>query len=266
MSTSSALHGLHIVVTRASEQSHELSQLLRVRGAEPVAWPLLRIAGLSPTFAREWTDAVDSADWVVFCSTNGVRHALPHLPAPWPAHVRVAAVGAKTANALERGAIPVQSVPERYEARGIVGAMRAVQPDLTGARVLLIKGTLSPDDLRGSLQDAGARVSELVVYATLPAGAAAIPTGRLDAITFASGSAVRFAAEALAGRLPDGVCVACIGPMTAQAARDAGWPVHVQAQPHTMPGLVQTLDNHFRTRLACVSRVDMTQERYDDGR
>jgi Uroporphyrinogen-III synthase len=61
-------------------------------------------------------------------------------------------------------------------------------------------------------------------------------------VTFTSPSTVRGFAEALQGSpLPSNVKVVCIGPVTAQAAREAGFPVHAVATTYTIPGLVAAI-------------------------
>ena len=39
--------------------------------------------------------------------------------------------------------------------------------------------------------------------------------------------------------------VACIGPITAETARDLGLPVHVVADPYTIDGLIAALGDTF---------------------
>jgi uroporphyrinogen III methyltransferase/synthase len=42
--------------------------------------------------------------------------------------------------------------------------------------------------------------------------------------------------------------IACIGPITARAARARGLPVHVEAGEHTIDGLVRALTEFFAKR------------------
>jgi uroporphyrinogen III methyltransferase/synthase len=82
-----------------------------------------------------------------------------------------------------------------------------------------------------------------------PAALAALKQG-VDILTFTSSSTVRNFVAVLAreklslARVLRGVQVACIGPITAQTARDLGLPVHVQAEVYTMDGLVDALERH----------------------
>lgn len=246
MITLSPLAGKRIVVTRAEDQAQDLCRLLRARGAAPVEWPVLRTDEIVPPDPQCWRRAVAAADWIVFCSANGVKYALPHLAPAWPTSVRVAAVGPKTAQLLATHGRTVDAQPAIYQAANIVSAVRAVQSDLRAAQVLVIKGALSPNALSEALRAAGAQVSELVAYQTLPTDIPAPPIGTFDAITFASGSAARFAALAFGANLPNSVCVACIGPYTAQAARASGWIIGAHARIHTFNGLIDALEDHFR--------------------
>jgi uroporphyrinogen III methyltransferase/synthase len=60
------------------------------------------------------------------------------------------------------------------------------------------------------------------------------------AVTFTSSSTVRaFVAAAGRHRVPP--LVAVIGPATARTARELGLDVHVEAEPHTVEGLVDAL-------------------------
>jgi len=47
-------------------------------------------------------------------------------------------------------------------------------------------------------------------------------------------------------RLPPGVRIACIGPVTAAAARKAGLTVDILQERYTIPGLVEALAAHFK--------------------
>jgi len=71
--------------------------------------------------------------------------------------------------------------------------------------------------------------------------------GGIDIVTFTSSSTVRNLAALLDG---DVEClrkplIACIGPITADTARELGLRVDVEASEHTVPGLVAALEGHF---------------------
>ena len=80
----------------------------------------------------------------------------------------------------------------------------------------------------------------------------ALAEGPLDAVAFTSSSTVTGFLSLLDELDPDGgrarlrgVCVACIGPITAATAQRAGLDVSVSADPYTVPSLVRAIADHF---------------------
>jgi uroporphyrinogen-III synthase len=108
-----------------------------------------------------------------------------------------------------------------------------------------------PDEMRR----VGAALDLVTVYRTVPSPEGReklrelLAAGALDAVTFTSGSTVASFVSllepaqiaAIAGR----VAVACIGPVTADAARAAGLPVDALATEATIPGLADALEAWF---------------------
>jgi hypothetical protein len=83
---------------------------------------------------------------------------------------------------------------------------------------------------------------------------------RVSVVTFTSSSTVRnLAAMAddlglkLAQALSKAI-IACIGPITAQTARDLALPVHVMAQEYTIDGLVEALVRYSTSSAAAGPR------------
>lgn len=101
----------------------------------------------------------------------------------------------------------------------------------------------------------GASVREVAAYKTEPASPDArelverLEQGTVDLITFTSSSTViNFRALLPADRLSDltaGVPAACIGPITADTARELGFDVRVEAIDYTIPGLVESILAHY---------------------
>jgi uroporphyrinogen-III synthase len=67
--------------------------------------------------------------------------------------------------------------------------------------------------------------------------------GEIDIVTFTSSSTVRNLVAMLNGSIEalERPGVACIGPITAQTARELGLRVDVEAAEHTVEGLVEAL-------------------------
>jgi uroporphyrinogen III methyltransferase/synthase len=147
-------------------------------------------------------------------------------------------------------------VPREYRAEGLLDALAG--EDLRGCRVLLPRAAGARAVLPETLVARGATVDEVIAYrAVAPAGAdvtglrAALVAGDLDALTFTSSSTVRHFVELVgpdvvstlgSGRRP---VVACIGPVTAETAREAGLVVDVCPTDYTAAALAGALVDHF---------------------
>jgi uroporphyrinogen-III synthase len=252
------LAGWRVVVTRAAEQNASLEAALRRYGAEPVAYPTIAFAPPTDEDESRLAQAVrgligDDYDWLVLTSATGVRA----LRARLDQHssrlsadiVTIAVVGAATARVCreELGLNPAV-VPDTFIAEELAAALG----NMSGQRVLLVQGDLARAVLCEQLVQAGANVEAVVAYRTVPAtsGGADVPAlladGAIQAITFTSGSTVRnfvqrIGPQVLEHAREQQVVIACIGPVTAEAAEHAGLPVSVVAEPSTIEGLAAAL-------------------------
>jgi uroporphyrinogen III methyltransferase/synthase len=100
-----------------------------------------------------------------------------------------------------------------------------------------------PDGLR----QVGAEVEVIHAYQSINDGegadrlARAIEAGKVDLVTFTSGSSVRGYVEAVGGDLAVRVPAASIGPQTSEALRAAGIEVRSEARESTIDGLVAAI-------------------------
>jgi uroporphyrinogen III methyltransferase/synthase len=109
--------------------------------------------------------------------------------------------------------------------------------------VLLARADRVEPGLEEAIERRGWSAERVVLYRLLraervdPAVKRTISGGEIDVVTFASGGTVRAFAALYGKRLPASVRVVCIGPVTARAAREAGFRVDTIASRHTIPGL-----------------------------
>jgi uroporphyrinogen III methyltransferase/synthase len=247
------LLGLRTLVTRASEEADELVEMLSNRGAEPIPVPVMRLEPLltSEQF-RELGEGIESGKWddVIFTSANAVRLVLGRFPGSQQA-TRVFAIGPGTASAAAELGWSVESLPASFVAESL--AERLLSERMAGRRLLLPRAAGARTVLPDALGRAGAKVEVVALYQMQPEKGSREPllrvlaTPGLDCITFASASAVACFRELARGQaVPQEVLVACIGPITAQAARKAGMEKLLVAREHTLPGLVTALESHLR--------------------
>lgn len=244
------LAGRRLVVTRGTEKGDVLDDLLRAGGAQVVRVPLIETEVLATRrqvrSAVRRLQAAKAGRWMVVTSEVAADRILTATDGRRPADVKIAAVGPATAAALRTGGLSVDLVPCTHLADSL-GDELATR-DIADADVLVVVAEGGRDVIVPRLQAAGARVERLVLYrSVMPLGAeaalrTALLSARTDAITFTSASTARNCARALgASRPPAGCLAGCIGPITASAAKEAGWREVMVATPHTAEGLAASL-------------------------
>jgi len=256
------LQGKRVVVTRARAQASELSRLLSLLGGEPIEFPVISVAW--PEDLGPLDDAIRAAatfDWILFTSVNGVemfweRMAHHKMESSALAGVRVAAVGPKTAQAVAERGLTVSVTAKEFVGEGLIAALDGQVPP--GSRVLLPRADIARKNVPEALREAGCLVTEVDAYRTVLAAEDAgrlvqdLQEGLLDVITFTSASTVHNFYQALRGHdvnaLLQGVTVAAIGPVTAQAAAAHDLAVDVMPATYTIEGLVDAIVDHLAAR------------------
>jgi uroporphyrinogen III methyltransferase / synthase len=247
------LLGRRILVTRATAQASALSGELRALGAAVTEMPATRVEQLNraPLIAALAGGGLSRYRHVVFTSQNAV-HAVwdtmraAGLDVRTLAGVVVSAVGPATAGALLEHGIAADVSPKRFVAEGLLDAF-ASRSDVRGERVLYPAAAGARDVLPAGLRQLGAIVDVIPVYRSVYDGSDAaavcgrLAAGELDLVTVTSASAVRGYLEAVGPELAGRVDAASIGPITSAAARAAGIPVIVEAEPSTIAGLVTAI-------------------------
>ncbi len=250
------LFGKRVLVTRAREQASALSEQLRALGAEAVEFPTIRIEPPADGFAAldEALRRLQSYDWVVFTSANGVSHVWERLAqagrdARSFGTAKIAAIGAATEAALRERGIRPDFVPTEFVAEAVVAQF---PEPAAGKRFLIPRAVEARETLPDTWRAAGATVDVVPAYRTVleTEGAAQVremlENGALDVITFTSSSTVRNFVEAVGSAvIPSTTVVAAIGPITAQTCREILREPDVTADAYTIDGLVQALSTRL---------------------
>ena len=209
-----------------------IAERLRALGAEVIETPAIRLEDGDLDALRAAAADVGSYDWVLFTSVNAVERFLPHLRDVRALTARVAAIGPGTADALRAWHVEADLVPEDAVAESLLDALPAAPH-----RALLPRAAVAREVLPDGLRARGWTVEVVDAYRTV---ACAPDVVDADAITFLSASAVNAYLDANGSdRLPP--VVACIGPVTAAAARDRGVRVDVEAAQHSIDGVLDGL-------------------------
>jgi uroporphyrinogen III methyltransferase / synthase len=267
----SPLAGLTVAVTRARPRASSLARRLESLGARAIQAPIIRTRPLPGP-------APDLAPYDLVCLTSpvGVESLFERLHASGLdgralAGTRVAAIGSGTAGALAEEGIVADVVPERSVAEGLVEALADLQPPVRHA--LIARASEGREVLPEALRAGGAQVDVLALYETVPE----CPHPHVlrealaaDYLTFTSASTVRFFLRVASGATSGGDAagdgagdggvsnaglglspntrIVSIGPITSEALREHGLEPHVEASPHDIDGLVETLLRDARAR------------------
>lgn len=245
----SPLFGKRVLVTRPSRQADYFAARLWELGAEPIFAPTIAIGPPDDRDAPKRAIAqIRNYSWLVFTSRNGVDAFFDGLAesgrdARALGDVQIAAIGARTAEAIARRSLRVDFVPTTYVNEAIAEGL--LERTASGDRILLFRAQEARDVVPSALRAAGRIVDDIAAYATRTVSDPdfAEKVASADILTFTSSSTVTgFTANvenvptAVAGKI-----VACIGPITAETARAAGMRVDVIADTFTADGLTDAL-------------------------
>jgi uroporphyrinogen III methyltransferase / synthase len=244
------LFGRRIIVTRSRAQASEMAEQLARLGAEVIEFPTIRLEPLPQT---DLSALKPAPEWIVFPSPAAVEALLTALLAHGQdarafAGSRIAAVGAATVEVLRKVGIRADFSPSPFTGAELA---RSLPEPVAGARVVLARGEDAPEEWPAILRERGAYVDTIALYRNVPdigdvpALLGELEAGVVDMLTFASSSSARNFAGVVPSEACHGVPVACIGPSTALAARELGFEVRVEAEVHTIPGLVATITAFF---------------------
>jgi uroporphyrinogen III methyltransferase/synthase len=259
---SRALYGWRVLVPRTKDQAGVMSDRLRVHGAIPEEVPTIAVEPpRSPAqMERAVKGLVDGRyQWVVFTSTNAVRAVWEKfaefgLDARAFSGVKIACVGSATAEKVRSFGINPELVPGVDETEMSSEGLLEIFPPHDDVldpvdRVLLPRADIATETLAAGLRDRGWEIDDVTAYRTVRAAPPpapireAIKTGGFEAVCFTSSSTVRNLVG-IAGKPHARTLVACIGPKTAETAREFGLRVDVQPEVAQVGALVDALAAH----------------------
>jgi len=253
------LMGKRIVVTRAREQASDLVKQLSDLGAECLECPTIKV--VPPDDWKPLDAAIEnisSYDWLVFTSVNGVNYFFERLfskgkDARALGKLNTAVIGPATERRLFIFGLKSDIVPKSYRAESIIEAFG--NEDVNGKKILLPRAKEARPILPVELTKMGATVDEITSYYTKEVPDSAdlllkrLKENTIDLMTFTSSSTVKnFKAI-----LPDNIfetqmkdiTIACIGPITADTAKNLGFEVHIVAKSFTIPGLCEAILDYY---------------------
>ncbi|WP_342505323.1 uroporphyrinogen-III synthase [Sporosarcina sp. FSL K6-2383] len=235
------------VIFTGTPKSQDVFERVKQYGGVPLSFPLIRVAELVESTDELRLNACPTYDWLIFTSQSAVaafgakleRYAIPSATIP----AKVAAVGTRTAEALEKLGFTVDFIPTVFSADVFV---KEFKPDeMAIRRLLFLRGSIAGVTIKDELPF---EVDEWTVYTTEKVSDSIgslidlLHENKQLNVLFASPSAVSVFAEEVAPLVGwDGYTIAAIGHVTEKALFEVGAPVHVKPDTYTLMDLVEEL-------------------------
>lgn len=253
-----SLSGKKVVITRPQSQSKSFITALKAQGAEPLCFPMIETKLTSDLNDLDKAiENIESYDWLVFTSINGVKYFLDRLgqlsfDVGDLKNLKICTVGPKTSAALNKRGIDVDLVPKDYVAEGLLVEFGEVK----GKKFLLPRAKEAREILPDTIRAEGGIIDVVTTYETVkPKGVGdikqEIEKEEIDFITFTSSSTVtNFLSlfdESEIEKVRNKFKVAVIGPVTKKTAISAGLTVDVMAEEYTIDGLVLAIEKYYKS-------------------
>jgi len=217
------------MLTREDGKNGKLSKLLSAVGVPWEELPCIAFERLDGCAELESTLRQGGFDWCVVTSPESAAVFLDSWRASGSPAVRIASVGAGTAQVLEDAGITPQFVPSKATAKTLASELPV--GDAAAAQVIYPASAIASATIEDGLGARGMVVRRIDTYTTVPARWDPDDSERAAAarvVTFASPSAVRVWAD----RVGTGAVAVCIGETSAAEASKVGFgTVHYPSSP-----------------------------------
>jgi len=235
------------VIFTGTPKSEEVFELVKHYGGTPVSLPLIQVEELVEQTDELRLTACPMYDWLIFTSQSAVaafgakliRHGVSSESIP----AKIAAVGTRTAEALEKIGFTVEFIPTVFSADTFVKEFNPAETDIR--RILFLRGSIAGVTIR---EEIPFEVDEWTVYATERAHDSIdtlvdlLQQQQRLTVLFASPSAVDVFAEEVVPRTGwNGFTIGAIGHVTEKALLEVGAVVHVRPDTYTLMDLVEKL-------------------------
>lgn len=232
---------MKVAITRPKERAEDTIKLVEKRGWSAVIVPTVEIVPRKDSLA-----SIDLScyDWLVITSASGASMLSEHFRDALN-KIKIACIGPKTREVLERWGVKVALIPREY--RTEVLAEELIKK-AGGKRILVARASTGREVLIERLK-AAADVTEVPLYDTtmpeknvLEAFSKSLEKGDIDAIIFTSSQAAKNFFRAIDGKKIKKLKICAIGPITAQTLASKGVRVDAVPREYTVEACLDALE------------------------
>lgn len=235
------------IILTGTKMTKSVSSKITELGGNVYHLPLITVREIQNPNDYELLQHALNCQWLIFTSQNGVQAFLDKLArfkqTMDNCFAKIAVVGEKTAQALEKEGFSIDFIPSTYSADAFIKEF----PNHVGhiKSCLFLKGSLARDTIRTGLPFP---VEEWTVYETIQTTEylsimkKLIKNYRTVTVIFASPSAVEVFAKHLATELSwNQFKIAAIGHVTELALQNFGATVDIKPEKYTMMAIIDEL-------------------------
>ena len=232
---------MKVAITRPKERAEDTIKLVEKRGWRAVIVPTVEIVPRKDSLA-----SIDLScyDWLVVTSASGASMLSEHFRDALK-KIKVACIGPKTREALEKQGIKVSLIPREYKAEALA---EELIKKAGGKRILVARASTGREVLIERLK-AAAEVTEVPLYDTtmpeknaLKAFSRYLEKGDIDAIIFTSSQAAKNFFRVIDRKKIEKLKICAIGPITAQALAEQGVRVDMVPEEYTVKACLNALE------------------------
>ena len=245
------------ISTRPVGASGELNRLLHEAGASLLEFPLIEIKSVPlSSEEKQLFSRMEQFQWMILTSANGVRYFFEILQEvtgtqKLPESLQIAVIGDKTSKTLEKYGYRAAFVNPGSTAEDFAEPFaRHIATENSKPNIVLPLGNLARNVIQYHLKKL-ADCTRIDIYQTeMPEKvdktiAEKIETNRYDMLIFTSPSGVRHFTELFPKLNKKNIRMACIGDITAGAARENGFEPLAVAQGSSPEGIVESILNYY---------------------
>lgn len=245
-----------VVITRPVERSEAMARIIREYDGIPVIVPTLELQLVKSEELQYISDNIGEFDWIIFTSPAGVKsfyavYNQEEIP------VKVAVIGVKTEEEINRYGIKPDLIPAKFTAEGLLESFEKI--DLKGSRIALPRTLSARKVLPEGLALLGAEVYIAEAYtSSIPENHEDIISlvdqvllDKIDIITFTSPLTVKNLLKIVNEEKPDKydlfleklqtkIIVGSIGPITGNVLREYSIQP-VEPERYTVKDMVEAL-------------------------
>jgi uroporphyrinogen-III synthase len=275
-----------VLVTRPGMSGKAFAQKLAALGAKPIILPFIEIIDPDSWQELDSAiNNLSLYQWIFFASANAVNSFMKRLGQNSKAKnlkeeqklPKIGVLGNSTANALTEFDIAANYCPVSFSAEDFVQEFPDYPHNLTDIRILWPRTNIGSDLIKEKFSVAGAKIDTVTAYKTvLPKNIAQlqkqfillIENKEIDVLTIANKQTAINIAELLRKeiirrnlalsnlaekdllahirRFFDDILIVTIGPESAQGALNYLGKANIEANPHTVDGMIEALVAYYQ--------------------